>query len=84
MFKNALVYRIEHWDQPALPEIESRLAGARFTIAVGDGANDLPMMLAAGLSIAYHPKPALREQAMICIDSGGMERALLLFNRARA
>jgi phosphoserine phosphatase len=45
-------------------------------IAVGDGANDLPMMAAAGLSIAYHPKPAVREQAMISIVSGGMDRAL--------
>jgi phosphoserine phosphatase len=46
------------------------------TIAVGDGANDLPMMAAAGLSIAYHPKPAVAEQAMIAITSGGMDRAL--------
>lgn len=45
-------------------------------IAVGDGANDLPMMGAAGLSIAYHPKPTVREQAMISIDTGGMDRAL--------
>ena len=45
-------------------------------IAVGDGANDLPMMLAAGLSIAYHGKPAVREQAMLSIEQGGMERAL--------
>ena len=30
------------------------------TIAVGDGANDLPMMGAAGLSIAFTPKPAVR------------------------
>ncbi|MDP2005188.1 MAG: recombination-associated protein RdgC [Rubrivivax sp.] len=30
MFKNALVYRIEHWAQPPLTEIESRLQGARF------------------------------------------------------
>ncbi len=45
-------------------------------IAVGDGANDLPMMAAAGLSIAYHPKPAVREQAMITIDAGGMDRVL--------
>ena len=29
-----------------------------------------------GLSIAYHPKPAVREQAMISIMSGGMDRAL--------
>ncbi len=46
------------------------------TIAVGDGANDLPMMAAAGLSIAYHPKPAVREQAMVAIVEGGMDRAL--------
>ena len=45
-------------------------------IAVGDGANDLPMMAAAGLSIAYHPKPAVREKAMLTIMSGGMDRAL--------
>ncbi len=45
-------------------------------IAVGDGANDLPMMAAAGLSIAYHPKPAVRELAMLAIVEGGMDRAL--------
>lgn len=53
----------------------------RQTIAVGDGANDLPMMTAAGLSIAYHAKPAVREQASITIASGGMDRALALFGR---
>ena len=45
-------------------------------IAVGDGANDLPMMGAVGLSIAYHPKPAVRAQAMLAIVSGGLDRAL--------
>ena len=45
-------------------------------IAVGDGANDLPMMAVAGLSICYHGKPAVREQAMISIEAGGMDRAL--------
>ena len=49
-------------------------------IAVGDGANDLPMMGVAGLSIAYHPKPAVREQAMIAILDGGMDRALEVFS----
>lgn len=44
------------------------------TIAVGDGANDLPMMQAAGLSIAFHPKPAVREQAMLSVTDGGMDR----------
>jgi phosphoserine phosphatase len=48
------------------------------TIAVGDGANDLPMMAVAGLSIAFHPKPAVRELAMLSITEGGMDRALTL------
>jgi len=48
-------------------------------IAVGDGANDLPMMGVAGLSIAYHPKPAVQAQAMVAILQGGMDRALGLF-----
>jgi phosphoserine phosphatase len=52
--------------------------GTDQAIAVGDGANDLPMMKAAGLSIAYHPKPAVLEQAMLSITRGGMDRALEL------
>ena len=47
-------------------------------IAVGDGANDLPMMGAAGLSVAYHAKPRVREQAMVAINSGGLDRLLEL------
>jgi phosphoserine phosphatase len=45
-------------------------------IAMGDGANDLPMMGAAGLSVAYHAKPRVREQAMVAINSGGLDRLL--------
>ncbi len=45
-------------------------------IAVGDGANDLPMMGEAGLSVAYHAKPKVREQAMVAINSGGLDRLL--------
>ncbi len=55
--------------------------GPEQAIAVGDGANDLPMMQAAGLSIAFHPKPAVREQAMLSIVTGGMDRALPLLLR---
>jgi phosphoserine phosphatase len=55
--------------------------GTEQAIAVGDGANDLPMMGAAGLSIAYHPKPAVRELAMISIMEGGMDRALEVLHR---
>jgi phosphoserine phosphatase len=45
-------------------------------IAMGDGANDLPMMGAAGLSVAYHAKPKVREQAMVAINLGGLDRLL--------
>jgi phosphoserine phosphatase len=45
-------------------------------IAVGDGANDLPMMAEAGLSVAYHAKPKVREQAMVAINTGGLDRLL--------
>lgn len=51
--------------------IEPRLA-----IAVGDGANDLPMMGVAGLSVAYHAKPKVRDHAMIAINDGGLDRVL--------
>ena len=45
-------------------------------IAVGDGANDLLMMGEAGLSVAFHAKPKVREQAMVAINSGGLEQLL--------
>ena len=45
-------------------------------IAMGDGANDLPMMGAAGLSVAYHAKPAVRAKAMVAINQGGLDRLL--------
>jgi len=50
------------------------------TIAMGDGANDLPMMGVAGLSVAYHAKPKVREQAMVAIEEGGLDRLLEVFN----
>lgn len=50
--------------------------GPERAIAVGDGANDLPMLGAAGLSIAFHAKPAVAAQAMLSIHRGGLDRAL--------
>ena len=50
-------------------------------IAMGDGANDLPMMAEAGLSVAYHAKPKVREQAMVAINTGGLDRLLSLFEK---
>jgi phosphoserine phosphatase len=51
----------------------------RRAIAMGDGANDLPMMGVAGLSVAYHAKPKVREQAMVAINQGGLDRLLEVF-----
>jgi phosphoserine phosphatase SerB len=45
-------------------------------IAVGDGANDLPMMGVAGLSVAFQAKPKVRAQAMVAINDGGLDRLL--------
>ncbi|WP_341916733.1 phosphoserine phosphatase SerB [Polaromonas sp. YR568] len=53
-------------------------------IAMGDGANDLPMMGEAGLSVAYHAKPKVREQAMVAINEGGLDRLLEVFSPASA
>ena len=49
-------------------------------IAVGDGANDLPMMDAVGLSVAYHAKPKVRAHAHIAINQGGLDRLLEVLN----
>ena len=46
------------------------------SIAMGDGANDLPMMGVAGLSVAYQAKPKVRDQAMVAINAGGLDRLL--------
>jgi len=48
-------------------------------IAMGDGANDLPMMSEAGLAVAYHAKPKVRDAAHVAIDQGGLDRLLELF-----
>ena len=47
------------------------------TIAVGDGANDLPMLRVAGLGIGYLPKPAVRPHCDIVVAN--MERLGLVF-----
>ena len=53
-------------------------------IAMGDGANDLPMMGVAGLSVAYHAKPKVREQAKVAIDMGGLDRLLEVFRAEKS
>ncbi|WP_411767649.1 phosphoserine phosphatase SerB [Winogradskyella sp. A3E31] len=48
------------------------------TIAVGDGANDLPMLNLAGLGIAFHAKPTVKENAQSSISSIGLDGVLYL------
>lgn len=48
------------------------------TIAIGDGANDLPMLSAAGLGIAYHAKPLVKETASHAISTFGLDSVLYL------
>lgn len=43
------------------------------TIAVGDGANDLPMLGSAGLGVAFHAKPVVRKEADFAISVAGLE-----------
>lgn len=46
------------------------------TIAVGDGANDLPMLSAAGLGIAFHAKPKVKQTARQSISTIGIDGVL--------
>jgi phosphoserine phosphatase len=48
------------------------------TIAVGDGANDLPMLAAAGLGIAFHAKPLVAQSAQHKISTLGLDSILYL------
>ena len=63
-----------------LRELRDALGLARDqTIAIGDGANDLAMMAEAGVSIAYHAKPVVREKATYCFDYVGLDGLLNLY-----
>ncbi|MEQ1589883.1 MAG: phosphoserine phosphatase SerB [Gallionella sp.] len=50
-------------------------------IAMGDGANDLKMMAQAGVSIAYHAKPVVREQASYALNFIGLDGLVNLFQQ---
>ena len=60
---------------------EMRRLGARReqVLAIGDGANDIPMMSEAGTSVAFRAKPAVREHATHALDHAGLDGALNLF-----
>ena len=53
-------------------------------IAVGDGANDLPMLRAAGLGVAFHAKPIVRESADQALSTLGLDALLYLLGLSDA
>jgi phosphoserine phosphatase len=59
----------------------ARALGARREqlITIGDGANDLPMMDEAAISVAYRAKPIVREFAAFALDHSGLDGVLNLF-----
>ena len=56
----------------------------RDTLAAGDGANDIPMLEAAGLGVAYRAKPKVAEAAQARIDHGDLTALLYAQGYARA
>ncbi len=53
-------------------------AARRATVAIGDGANDLPMLKAASLGVAFHAKPTVRSQVPVAINSGGLAQLIAM------
>jgi phosphoserine phosphatase len=54
------------------------------TMAVGDGANDLPMIQAAGLGVAFHAKPLVRAEAPAVVTHGDLTALLYMQGYRRA
>ena len=54
------------------------------TIAIGDGANDLPMLMNAGTGIAFHAKPSVAEQAKVVINHGDLSAILFVQGYTKA
>ena len=62
----------------ALRDLRARLPEG-LAVAIGDGANDLPLFRAADVSVAYRAKPIVREQATYALDFSGLDGVANLF-----
>lgn len=68
----------------ALEEIAARLGiSPADAIAVGDGANDLPMLMRAGMGVALHAKPRVQESCALRVNHGDLTALLYLQGYAR-
>ncbi len=70
--------------QTLMANITARAIGEEATLAVGDGANDLAMIRAAGLGVAYHAKPIVAQAAAARIDYGDLSALLYAQGISRA
>ena len=61
-----------------LIEEAARIAPDAVSLATGDGANDIPMLLEAGMGVALHAKPKVQEAAPISINHGDLTALLYL------
>lgn len=62
-----------------LEEMQALAIPRERVLAIGDGANDMPMMAAAGVSVAFRAKPAVRAHATHALDYAGLDGVLHLF-----
>lgn len=72
-------------DAQVKAQVVQQLAGSRDiphsqTVAIGDGANDLPMLAVAGLGVAFHAKPLVQAKAQYAIRQGSLLQLLYLFD----
>jgi len=64
----------------AFDRLRAELAGeGSLAVAIGDGANDLPVLSRADIGVAYHAKPVVRAAATYAIDRCGLDAILNLF-----
>ena len=66
--KAQLLAQIAQWENISLDQV----------VAVGDGANDLPMLNVAGMGIAFHAKPLVRKSARHALSYLGLDGILYL------